>query len=76
MKLRRNSSHLLNDLRNFNDIFRKVVTYIILKVTKNQAFTLSLENTFSEKPLGGQVDPSIFRVNVWCPLKGYPVAFS
>ena len=26
---------------------------IILKVTKNQAFTLSLEDTFFEKPLGG-----------------------
>ena len=26
---------------------------IILKVTKNKGFTLSLENTFFEKPQGG-----------------------
>ena len=26
---------------------------IILKVTKNQGFTLTLEDTFSEKPQGG-----------------------
>ena len=39
---------------------------IILKVTKKQGFTLSLENTFLEKPRGGggggggggQIDPS------------------
>ena len=31
---------------------------IILKVTKNQGFTLSLEDTFFEKPqAGGQTDP-------------------
>ena len=31
---------------------------IILKVTKNQSFTLSLEDTFFEKPQGrGQIDP-------------------
>ena len=31
---------------------------IILKVTKNQGFTLSLEDTFFEKPQGGcQIDP-------------------
>ena len=32
---------------------------IILKVTKNQGFTLSLEDTFFEKPQGGggQSDP-------------------
>ena len=38
---------------------------IILKVTKNQGFTLSLEDTFSEKPRGGQIEPpppSPFRV--------------
>ena len=35
---------------------------IILKVTKKQGFTLSLENTLLEKPQdgggGGQIDPS------------------
>ena len=30
---------------------------MILKVTKNQSFTLYLEDTFSEKPQGGQFDP-------------------
>ena len=30
---------------------------IILKVTKNQGLTLSLEDTFFEKPQGGQIDP-------------------
>ena len=29
---------------------------IILKVTKKQGFTLSIENTFLEKPHGGQTD--------------------
>ena len=30
---------------------------IILKVTKNQGFTLSLADTFFEKPQGDEVDP-------------------
>ena len=30
---------------------------IILKVTKKQDFTLSLKDTFLEKPQRGQVDP-------------------
>ena len=30
---------------------------IILKVTKKQRFTLSLENTFFEKPEGASIDP-------------------
>ena len=35
---------------------------IILKVTKKQGFTLSLEDTFLEKPQGGrcQTDPPAF----------------
>ena len=46
---------------------RKMCLKIILKVTKNQGFTLSLEDTFFEKPQGGnggQTDPifSHFRV--------------
>ena len=37
---------------------------IILKVTKKQGFTLSLEDTFLEKPKGGQIDPpSRCRIN-------------
>ena len=37
----------------------KICLKIILKVTKNQGFTLSLEDTFSERPQGGrsQIDP-------------------
>ena len=30
---------------------------IILKVTKNQGFSLTLEDTLFEKPQGGQTDP-------------------
>ena len=33
---------------------------IILKVTKNQDFTLSLQDTFLEKPLRGQIQPPFF----------------
>ena len=36
---------------------------IILKVTKNQGFTLSLEDTFFEKPQGGQIDPQGLFIN-------------
>ena len=44
----------------------KISLKIILKVTKNQGFTLALEDTFFEKPQGGggQIDPpSRFRVS-------------
>ena len=38
---------------------RKMLLMIILKVTKNQGFTLPLEDTVFEKPQGeSQVDPS------------------
>ena len=41
----------------------KMCLMIILKVTKNQGFTLSLEDTFFEKPQGCPADsPSRFRV--------------
>ena len=36
----------------------KMCLKIVLKVTKNQGFTLSLEDAFFEKPLGGKIDPS------------------
>ena len=49
---RENSSYLLNDLRNFNEIFRKDVTYDNIKGHKKQVFTLPLEDTFFEKPQG------------------------
>ena len=41
----------------------KMCLMIILNVTKNQGFTLSLEDTFFEKPQGCPADPpSRFRV--------------
>ena len=46
-------SYLLNDLRNFNEIFRKDVTYDNIKSHKKPGgFTLSLEDTYFEKPQG------------------------
>ena len=47
----------------------KMCFNIILKVAKNQGFTLSLEDTTFEKPQGGggEIDPaSRFRVNGKC----------
>ena len=35
----------------------KMWLMIILKFTKNQGLTLSLEDTLSDKPQGGQIDP-------------------
>ena len=43
----------MNDLKNFNETFRKYVTLmtvIILKISKNRGTTLPLEDTFFEKP--------------------------
>ena len=46
---------------------------IILKVTKRQGFTLSLEDTFFEKPQRGQIDPppavlGLIKILIVCPL--------
>ena len=41
-------------LRNFNEIFRKDVTYNNIKSHKNEGFTLSLEDTFLEKSQDGR----------------------
>ena len=46
------SSYLLNNLRNFNGIFRKDVTYDNIKVTEKQDFNLSLKSELLEKPQG------------------------
>ena len=43
----------MNDLRNFNEIFRKDMTYDNTKSHKSQGFTLSLEDTFFKKPQRG-----------------------
>ena len=37
-------------MRNFYEMFKKDVAYEDIDVTKNQALTLSLENTFLGKP--------------------------
>ena len=47
----------MNYLWNLNEIFRKDVTYNI-KSHKKHCFALSLEDTYLEKPQGGQTDPS------------------
>ena len=38
-------------------VSEKMCLKIILKVTKDQGFTLSLEDTFSKNHRGGQIDP-------------------
>ena len=53
--------HHLKDLRNFNEIFRKDVTYDNIKSHRKTwaSPSLSLKNTFLEKPPGvesGQID--------------------
>ena len=52
-------AYLLNNLRNFNDIFRKDVAYDNIKSDKKLAFSpLSREVTFLKKPQqGGKIDP-------------------
>ena len=73
VKESRKSSYLLNDLSNFNEIFRKDVIYNNIKsqVTKKQGFTLSSEHTFLEKPHycpppPPPPSPSLFRVDdIW-----------
>ena len=42
----------MNGLRNFNEIFRKDVTYDNIK---KQGFIVSLEDTVWEKPYGGSI---------------------
>ena len=39
----------------------KITIMKILKVTKNQSFTLSLEDTSLKKPQGEQIDPQQFK---------------
>ena len=53
-----NSSYLLNDLRNFNEIFKKYVTYNNIKSHKKQGFhPLSRRYIFQKTIGGGQIDP-------------------
>ena len=51
----------MSDRKNLNEIFGKDVTYDNIKsLKKKQGFTLSLEDTFLEKPQGGQIDSPAF----------------
>ena len=43
----------MNEFRDFNEIFWKDMTLIILKVTKKQGFTLTLEDKFLDNPQRG-----------------------
>ena len=49
---RRKSSYLPNNLMDFNEIFRKNVSYGKIKSKKKQGFNLSLENKVFKKPQG------------------------
>ena len=51
---RSKSSYLLNELMNFNEIFRKDLTYNNIKSHKNQGFSLSPKNTFLAKTTRGE----------------------
>ena len=53
----RKSLYCLNDFRNFNEISGKMWLIIILKITKNQGFTLSLKDTSLEKLQGVKLTP-------------------
>ena len=54
----------------------KMCLKIILKATKNQGFTLSLEDTFFEKPqVGGQIDsppPAVLELKALLSLYSFP----
>ena len=62
MKIANTDTEILHNFWTFLGISmkfsRKILLMTILKVTKNQGFTLSLEDKFFEKPQGGQVDPT------------------
>ena len=54
----RNSSYLLNDLSNLNEIFRKDVTYDNIKSHKEAGFhSLFRRRTFRKTTGAGQIDP-------------------
>ena len=57
--LRRKSSYLLNDLRIFNDIFRKDVAYDNIKSRKKNQSFMSRKQNFG-KSTGGQTGSQAF----------------
>ena len=54
LKMVNTASYLLNNLRNFKEIFRNDVTYDNNKSHKKQDFSLSLETTFLKKKHRGE----------------------
>ena len=61
MKIVNSEGENLNDLRNFNEIFRKNIAYDNIKSHIILKFTLSQENTFLKKPQGVvKLPPSAF----------------
>ena len=57
--------------RNSLKFLGKMCLKIILKVTKNHGFTLSLADTFSEKPQGGVK----LMLSIWVPINGLKYSF-
>ena len=58
----RNSSYLLNDLRNFNEILRKDLTYDNIKSHKKPGFHPFFRGYIFRKTKGageGQIDPAL-----------------
>ena len=56
----RNSAYLLNDLWNFNEIFRTDVAYDNIKSHKKQESTIVLADTSLKKPQEGSNCPPAF----------------
>ena len=65
MKIVNKSSDILNDLRNFNEIFRKDVAYDKIKSHKETGLhSLFLSHSFVKPQGGSNCSPSLFRVNI------------
>ena len=65
---RRKSSYFLNDLINFNEIFRKDVAYDNMKRDEKARFyTLCRKHTFGSQEGGSVFMPNIFGVTGWRP---------
>ena len=57
VNIQEENPHLLNELRNFNKIFKKDVTYDNIKSHKKaQGFAIYLKKTFLEKPKEGKIE--------------------
>ena len=58
VNIQEENPYLLNELRNFNKIFKKDVTYDNIKShkKKTQGFAIYLKKTFLEKPKEGKIE--------------------